>query len=234
MLTTNGVPNDVINNFNSLSIICFMPVLNFGLYPLLRKLNIHYGPVARITTGLAMSTVGGIGYTVLNYYAYQQSPCGNMGSSDCEIGTGVAPISIWFAAIPFALGGISELFVNVPAYGIAYSRAPVNMRGLVSAINLFSTAMAYIIGLACSSVIKDPYLTWDFGGVAIAGGILTVIFYFTFRHIDQEEYVLSTNTDYNLDMTGTIAVVGENEKNKSSNEPIPIAENEEMMISPKQ
>ncbi|KAK4120374.1 general substrate transporter [Parathielavia appendiculata] len=237
MLETNGVPNDVIQNFNSLSIIAFSPILNLGLYPVLRRLKIHYGPVARMATGLAMSTLGGVGYTVLNHFAYQQSPCGEYGSSDCTIGTGVAPISIWFMAIPYAIGGISELFVNVPAYGIAYSRAPVNMRGLVSAINLFNTAVAYAIGLACSSVITDPYLTWDFGGPAIAGGVLTVIFYFTFRHIDQEEYVLSKNgndTDYHLNMEGTKNVVGENQLNKSFNRPAPIADNEEMMISQKQ
>jgi dipeptide/tripeptide permease len=237
MLETNGVPNDVISNFNSLSIIAFSPILNFGLYPLLRKLNIHYGPVARMTTGLAMSTIGGVGYTVLNYYAYQQSPCGEYGSSDCKIGTGVAPITIWYMAIPFAIGGISELFVNVPAYGIAYSRAPVNMRSLVSALNLFNTAVAYAIGLACSSVITDPYLTWDFGGPAIAGGVVTVIFYFMFRHIDREEYVLSKNgndPDYHLELEGTRNVVGENQLNHSVNRPAPIADNEEMMISPKQ
>ncbi|KAK1775985.1 major facilitator superfamily domain-containing protein [Copromyces sp. CBS 386.78] len=191
MLKTDGVPNDVIQNFNSISIIAAAPVLNYGLYPTLRRFNIHYGPIARITTGLAMSTLGGVGYTLLNYYAYKLSPCGEYGSSDCTVGTGVADISIWFLAIPFAVGGISELFVNVPAYGIAYSRAPPNMRGLVSAINLFSTAVAYIIGLACSSVVTDPYLTWIFGGPAIAGGVLTVIFYFTFRHIDSEETVFS-------------------------------------------
>ncbi|KAK3387889.1 major facilitator superfamily domain-containing protein [Podospora didyma] len=234
MLETNGVPNDVIGNFNSLSIIAMAPVLNYGLYPLLRKFNIHYGPVARITTGLAMSTLGGVGYTILNYYAYKESPCGEYGSSDCSVGTGVAPISIWWLAIPFAIGGISELFVNVPAYGIAYSRAPVNMRGLVSALNLFNTAVAYAIGLACSSVVTDPYLTWVFGGPAIAGGVLTVIFWFMFRHIDKEEYVLSHNKDYHLKLTGTANVVGENELNKSTNRPAPIAENEEMMISPKQ
>jgi len=130
--------------------------------------------------------------------------------------------------------GISELFINVPAYGIAYSRAPVNMRGLVSALNLFNTAVAYLIGLACSSVITDPYLTWDFGGCAIAGGILTVVFYFMFRHIDKEEYVLTAQRVNELDSTGTRSVVGENVLNKSSNRPAPISDNEEMMISQKQ
>lgn len=237
MLETNGVPNDVISNFNSLSIIAFAPILNYGLYPVLRKFSVHYGPIARITTGLAMSTLGGVGYTLLNYYAYKESPCGEYGSNDCKVGSGVAPISIWWMALPYAIGGISELFVNVPAYGLAYSRAPVNMRGLVSALNLFNTAIAYVIGLACSSVIADPHLTWDFGGTAIAGGIMTIIFYFTFRHIDNEEYVVSTNkpdTDYHLELEGTRNVVGENQFNKSINRPAPIADNEEMMMSPKQ
>ncbi|KAK3684149.1 general substrate transporter [Podospora appendiculata] len=234
MLETNGVPNDVISNFNSLSIIAAAPILNYLFYPALRRAGIHYGPVARITTGLAMSSLGGAGYAILNSYAYKLSPCGEYGSSDCAIGTGVAPISIWWLAIPYAVGGISELFINVPAYGIAYSRAPVNMRGLVSAINLFTTAVAYAIGLACSSVITDPYLTWDFGGPAIVGGILSVVFYFTFRHIDKEEFVLSKPNDYKLELEGTGSVVGENQFNKTTNKPAPIQENEEMMISQKQ
>lgn len=100
--------------------------------------------------------------------------------------------------------------------------------------DLFNTAVAYIIGLACSSVITDPYLTWDFGGCAIAGGILTVVFYFTFRHIDAEEYVISMNKN-ELEMTGTDQpIVAENELNKSINRPAPIAENEQNMISQKQ
>lgn len=206
MLTTNGVPNDVISNFNSLSIILFAPILNYMLYPALRKMRIQYGPIARITTGLALSTIGGIGYTVLNYYAYKIGPCGKFGSSatcvDADGVSLVAPITIWWVAIPYALGGISELFINVPAYGLAYSRAPPNMRGLVSAINLFNTAIAYLIGLACSSVIRDPFLTWDFGGCAIAGGILTVVFWFTFRHIDDEEYTLSQRGDDHVTQQG--------------------------------
>jgi len=166
----------------------------------LRNRRIHFGPIARITLGLFLSSVGGVGYCIINYYAYKLGPCGNQGSSDtCVDADGislVAPISIWYIAIPYAIGGISELFVNVPAYGLAYSRAPENMRGLVSALNLFNTAVAYAIGLACSSVIRDPFLTWDLGGPAIAGFACTLIFWFLFKHIDREEYVLSQNGDY--------------------------------------
>lgn len=50
------------------------------------------------------------------------------------------------------------------------------MRGLVSAINLFNTGFAYIINLATTAAIVDPFLVWDFGGPAILGGVVTVGF----------------------------------------------------------
>jgi dipeptide/tripeptide permease len=238
MLTTDGAPNDVLNNFNSLAIILFSPILNFGLYPFLRKQNIHYGPVMRICTGFFLATLSGIGYCVLQYYAYKTSPCGYYGSSDptCVDQGLVSPISVWWMGIPYSIGGISELFINVPAYGIAYSRAPVNMRGTLSSINLFNTGFAYLINLALSSVIGDPHLIWNFGGPAIVCGVVTVLFWFLFKHIDREEYVLSTTIDTAdiHDSTGTTNFVLENEHNKSSNRPPPIADNEEYGISQKQ
>jgi hypothetical protein len=50
------------------------------------------------------------------------------------------------------------------------------MRGLVSALNLFNTGVAYIVNTAASAAIGDPHLIWDFGGPAILGGIVTVVF----------------------------------------------------------
>jgi dipeptide/tripeptide permease len=164
MFTTDGVPNDVISNFNSLVIILADPVLNYGLYPFLRRMRIEYGPVARMTTGLAISTIGGVAYAVVNHYGYKTSPCGDTGTSatcvDSENHALVSTLSVWWWAIPYSLGGLSELFLNVPAYGLAYSRAPKNMRGLVSGINLLSTAVAYAIGLILAPIVRDPLLTW--------------------------------------------------------------------------
>jgi len=202
MLTTNGVPNDVIGNFNSLSIIIAAPILNFVIYPFLRNRKIHYGPVSRITTGLTMSAIGGVGYCVLNYYAYKIGPCGKYGTSlscvDADGNSLVSNITIWYMALPYAIGGISELFINVPAYGIAYSHAPKNMRGLVSAMNLLSTGFAYAFGLAFAGLVKDPYLTWVFGGPAIIGFVAAATFYWLFREMDHEEYTISDNGDYHL------------------------------------
>jgi len=81
----------------------------------------------------------------------------------------------------------------VTAYGIAYSRSPKNMKGLVASLNLFMTAISAAIGLASAPSIQDPYLIWAFAGPTIAGGVLTVIFWFTFRHLDKEEFVINTD-----------------------------------------
>lgn len=50
------------------------------------------------------------------------------------------------------------------------------MRGLVSAINLASTAIAQIVNLAATAAITDPHLVWDFGAIAILGFFTTIWF----------------------------------------------------------
>lgn len=195
MLTTNGVPNDLLTNLNPLIIIIAIPFFDYGLYPFLRKHHIHYGPIARIFTGLLLCSIFSIGWPVITYYAYKTSPCGNRASSnDCVDENGnhiVSPITIWVTALPVMLTAICEILVNVTAYGLAYSRAPVNMRGLVSALNLASTGVSFAIGLGTSYVIQDPFIVWAFGGPTIVGFVLAFVFWFTFRHLDKEEYVLS-------------------------------------------
>lgn len=74
--------------------------------------------------------------------------------------------------------------------------APKNMRGLVSALNLLASAFAYAFGLAFAGLIKDPYITWDFGGPAILGFVTAFIFWWIYRGLDDEEYHLTENGDY--------------------------------------
>ncbi|QUC18886.1 uncharacterized protein UV8b_03127 [Ustilaginoidea virens] len=207
MLTGNGVPNDVVGNFNCVSVIVFGFALNYAVYPLLRKARIRYGPVSRLTTGFFLSTLAGVGNTVLCYKAYQTSPCGWYGSSDAKcVNEGLmSPISLWWQVIPYALGGLSELFIDVPSYSIAYSRSPENMRGLLQALSLFAIGFAEIANLLCSSVVVDPYLIRAFGVPAVVGVFVTVGFWLMFRHIDKEEFVLSTTQTSEAEKAGIAA-----------------------------
>jgi dipeptide/tripeptide permease len=122
-LTSNGVPNDLLDNLNPLAIIVLIPIMNHGVYPLLRKWRIRFGPIARITFGLLIAAVGSVAYSVIQHYIYLTSPCKDHAPvTGCDIGTGVSPLSLWLYAIPTAVTAFSEVFINVTAYGVAYSR----------------------------------------------------------------------------------------------------------------
>lgn len=152
-----------------------------------------------MTTGFLICSIGSIGWAIITHYAYKTGPCGNHASSltcvDADGVSLVSPISIWWTAIPLSVTALCEILVNVTAYGIAYSRAPKNMRGLVSAINCFMSAIQYAINLATTPAIRDPYIVWAFAGPSIVGFVMAIIFWFMFKHLDNEEYVLNDDED---------------------------------------
>ncbi|KAK3492089.1 uncharacterized protein B0T23DRAFT_441500 [Neurospora hispaniola] len=196
-MRTNGVPNDLLDNLNSVTIVLLVPTMNHVIYPLMRRRGIRWGPISRMTFGFALCTIGSIGFPLLQHYVYKTSPCGNHATT-CQENSpegvdGLSSVSYGYYAIPIIITAASEIFVNVTGYTIAYSRSPKNMKGLVSSINLFMTAISAAIGLATSSAIQDPYLVWAFAGPTIAGGVFTIIFWFMFRHLNNEEFVINTD-----------------------------------------
>lgn len=189
-LTTNGVPNDLINNFNPLAILCFIPLLNHVIYPLLARYRIRFGPIRRITAGFFLCSIGSLGFCIIQHYIYKTSPCGNMAST-CTDANGtalVSPLSLWLTVIPVGLTALAEPLAVVTSYGIAYTRSPPNMKSLVMALNLFTTAIASAISLATADAIRDPFLVWAFAGPTIAGFVLACLFWYLYRDLDKEEY----------------------------------------------
>lgn len=153
-MTTNGAPNDLLNNFNPLTIIVFTPILSHGLYPLLGRYNIKFGRVTRITVGFLLAAISGVIGAIVQYRVYKTSPCGYEAST-CD---DVSPISIWWQLPNVMLGAISELFCNVTGYEMAYARAPPNMKSVVMALFLFNTALSQALAELLVPAIKDPHL----------------------------------------------------------------------------
>jgi POT family proton-dependent oligopeptide transporter len=153
-MTTRGVPNDLLSHFNPLTIIVFAPILSHGLYPLLRRYNIKFGRIHRITTGFIVAAISGAIGAIVQWRVYKTSPCGYY-ASDCD---GVSPITIWWQLPNVMLGSISEVFVNITGYELAYARAPPNMKSIVMALFLFNTALSQALAELLIPAIKDPHL----------------------------------------------------------------------------
>ncbi|EME83217.1 uncharacterized protein MYCFIDRAFT_45904, partial [Pseudocercospora fijiensis CIRAD86] len=187
-LTTNGAPNDLLNNFNPITVIVATPLLSYVVYPALRRMKINFGRISRITFGFILAMSSSVIGAIIQWRIYKTSPCGYQ-ATECDIGTGVSPILIWVQVPIQILGALSECFCNVTAYELAYARSPDGMRSLVVALFLATTALSNALGEIISPVIKDPYLIWIWAGPAIALALQTVIFWFRYRKFNDDEYV---------------------------------------------
>ncbi|KAJ5535075.1 hypothetical protein N7527_001329 [Penicillium freii] len=183
-MITNGAPNDLLNNFNPLTIMVTIPILTFVIYPFLERRRLKPGPITRMTIGFSIATLAGIVGALVQWKVYQLSPCGTHAST-CD---NVADISIWWQIPNTALSAISECFANVTAYEVAYARSPDSMKGLVVAIFLFMTALSSALGEILIPVITDPWLIWIWAAPAVALAVQTVIFWFRFKHMNSENY----------------------------------------------
>ncbi|KAK9436514.1 Oligopeptide transporter [Metarhizium brunneum] len=180
----HGVPNDIIQNLNPISIVIMIPIIDHLLYPGLRKLGVAFTPIKRMTTGFLIASLSMIASAVMQYYIYEMSPCGwHANTEDCP----PAPINVWAQSLPYILIGIAEIFANVTSYEYAFSKAPENMKSLVMSINLFMSAVSAAIGQAFVPLSGDPLLVWNYTVIAVIAVIGGIVFWFCFRHLDSEE-----------------------------------------------
>ncbi|XDG03716.1 hypothetical protein ABKA04_003331 [Annulohypoxylon sp. FPYF3050] len=184
-MTSNGAPNDLLNNFNPLVIIFFSPFMAHVVYPFLERKKIKFGRISRMTFGFSLAIISGVIGAIVQYRVYETSPCGYY-ASDCD---DVSPISIWWQIPNVTLGAISEIFVNVTAYELAYARAPENMKATILALFLFMTALSSALGEILIPAIADPTLVWAWAAPAIALFAQTVIFHWKYRNLNDDAFM---------------------------------------------
>lgn len=181
-MITKGIPNDLYNNFNPLTIIILIPILDYLVYPFLRKHKIPFHPVWRITFGFFLSATSQVVAAILQHYIYKTSPCGNKASTCDE----VSNVNGWWEIVLYILGAAGECFANTTAYELAYTRSPPQMKGLVMALFLFTSAISAAIGEALTATLVDPLLVRTFTGTAVAGYIFTIAFFIHFRNLHKK------------------------------------------------
>lgn len=177
----NGVPNDLISNFNAITIVVATPIVTYWLYPFLERIGWPMTPMWRMFCGFQLGTLGCIAAALLQWRVYATSPCGHY-ATDCD--AGVSPVSLWYQILPIAIPAIGEIFVNVTAYELAYTRSPPRMKGLVYSLALFNTSIGAIISLALSKVIADPNLVVPWIVLAGVSFVCGCLFPTYFRHLD--------------------------------------------------
>lgn len=190
-MTRNGVPNDVITNLNPISLVIFIPIVDNFLYPALRKANIRFTPIKRIAFGFILASFAMVSAAVIQHYIYATGPCGDQMNS-CD---DPAPINVWVQSVPYVLVGFSEIFTSITGLEFAFTKAPKNMRSLVTSYWHFMSAFSNAIGQAFVSLSEDPLLVWNYTVVACLAFVGGILFWLHQRPTDKEEDRLNMLAD---------------------------------------
>jgi dipeptide/tripeptide permease len=187
-LTTKGQPNDVLLNFNPLTIMLFVPLLSQIIYPTLQKRNLMSGRVTRISFGFFLSTISGTVGAVLQWHIYHTSPYGDR-ATGCKLGARVCPISVWAQTPIFVLSAISECFVVVTGCEIAYARSPKNLKAVVMAFFILIGALNNALAQILVPVTRDPFLVWIWAGPTIVLAVGTMQFWWAYRWMNKDDFM---------------------------------------------
>ncbi|PWN26018.1 putative PTR2-Di-and tripeptide permease [Jaminaea rosea] len=189
VMELHGLPNDLISNLDPLAILIFIPVLDLGVYPLLRKWGFNFTPLKRICAGFFLASFAMVSAAVVQAYIYKLSPCGT-NAAECETPEGdvqPAPINVAAQVPSYVLIAFSELFASVTGLEYAFTKAPKSMKSMVMALFLFMTAISNAVGEAFLPLSEDPLLVWNYGVFAVASFIAAIVFWICFRKLDAEE-----------------------------------------------
>ncbi|THV93944.1 PTR2-domain-containing protein [Aureobasidium pullulans] len=106
VLQLGGVPNDIIQNLNPISIVIMIPILDHVIYPGFRKIGFAFTPIKRMTVGFFFAAASMVAAAVMQHYIYVKSPCGKSASDpDCIKEFGKADISVWAQVLPYIFIG---------------------------------------------------------------------------------------------------------------------------------
>jgi len=182
-MTRNGLPNDLINNLNPISLVIMIPLCDVVIYPFLRSRGIQFTPIKKITLGFFIASVAMMSAAITQHYIYETSPCGSQAATCDE----VSPLNVWIQTPTYVLIGISEIFASITGLEYAFTKAAPNMRSLVTAVFLVTQSFSAALAQAFVPISTDPLLVWNYSVFAILSSIAGVIFWIAFRKLDKEE-----------------------------------------------
>lgn len=179
----NGVPNDVVHNLNPFTLIIFIPVFDKFIYPAIARMGFHFTPLKKVNAGFVCACLSMIVAAAIQHFIYEKSPCGTSASS-CET---PPELSVWVQTPAYVLIAFSEIFASITGLEYAYTKAPKNMRSLVTGVFWFTHAFSSAVAQAFVPLADDPLLVWLYTTIAIITFVGGMGFWWNFRSLDEQD-----------------------------------------------
>ncbi|KAF2857462.1 PTR2-domain-containing protein [Piedraia hortae CBS 480.64] len=187
----HGMPNDLMQNFDPISIIFFIPILDKVIYPVLRRMHIELKPIARITIGFILASLCVAYAAIVQHLIYTKGPCYGK-PLNCPAGkNGDKPlpnhIHIAVQTPAYVFIGLAEIFISVTGLEYAYTKAPASMKSFVQSLYLFTTAIGAAISEAFVPATGDPAIMWMYTGISCLAFLTAGLCWALFHHYDKQE-----------------------------------------------
>ncbi|KAI5287472.1 hypothetical protein KEM54_005979 [Ascosphaera aggregata] len=203
----HGIPNDLMQNFDPIAIIVFIPVMEKIFYPALLKMKIQVRPITRISFGFLVASLAMAYAAIVQHLIYSAGPCYKHPAACIIDGKAITEpnnVHIGIQVPAYALIGISEIFASVTGLEYAYTKAPPSMKSFVQSMYLLTNAFGSAIAEALTPAAYDPAILWMFVGLSIASFSGGVIVYLTFSRLNKKEDALNA-LDSDDEMAKTLA-----------------------------
>jgi len=198
-MSLHGFPNDVLSNIDSFILIIFIPIFDLVFYPFLARVGIKWTSLKKITAGFYTGSAAMIWAAVIQAYIYKTNSCGsNVAACGPDV---VSSLSVWTQSGSYMLIAFSEIFASITGLEYAFTKAPTNMRSLVMAVFLFTSAVAAALGEAFVALSEDPLLVWNYGSMAVLASIAGTLFWLSVRKLDAKEDQLNEMQTGHVDVT---------------------------------
>ncbi|KAF8940348.1 POT family-domain-containing protein [Dissophora ornata] len=195
MTRPNWLKPEMLSFVNSAIIVIFIPILDMGIFPLLRKAGFRLGPVNRIIIGFCIVTFCFIYVTVLQHFLYKSAPFYDFTGNDPndpthtiaipdDIELVVNDMTIWTQLPAYVLIGISEIFSSATGLEFAFKSAAPELKSVVMSLFLATNAFGSLIGMVLAIWSNDPNFVYLYAAQAVAMGIMTVLFAWRFAKLD--------------------------------------------------
>ncbi|RVD80209.1 uncharacterized protein DFL_008114 [Arthrobotrys flagrans] len=135
-MDTHGIPNDLMQNFDPIAIIVFVPTLDRIIYPLLHRARIQFPPINRANLGFTIDSLAMAYAAIVQHLIYSAGPCYRSPLCSASEVNGVAQ------------GNKSGMLIHE------------SMRSFVQAMFLLAYAFRAAINEALSPIAGDSTILW--------------------------------------------------------------------------
>ncbi|KAE8353103.1 POT family-domain-containing protein [Aspergillus coremiiformis] len=191
-MNTHGIPNDMMGFCNPAIILIAIPLFEYTLYPALRRFDIEFKPITRITTGFIVAASSMALAAGLQELIYETSPCQRNPTADgCHGATPTRKISMLWQIPVYSLMGVSEIFAMLSGMEYAYTKAPQSMRSIIMSFFLLTGAVGSSLGISLSPVSVDPKILVEYVLLSATMLATALVFFLCFRKYNRMEETMN-------------------------------------------